>query len=150
MPNIAAPVLLVKSRWDAQPVGERTVTGGLKFRLHTYALFWDIRQRWVVAVYRRLGTTCLSSFLRTSYRSHLLRVKKSWISWPFKMVPERRQRINTQRCVIFQKRSDFISIAAEVRDQPKRSFIRRRNTCVLSASAAMWDRTSGMLRSVYW
>ena len=64
------------------------------------ALFLDITQRRVVVLYRRFRTTC---------RSHIQ--GSPWI-WDRQVVPKRRYRATTPRCVISKTSAGFICIAA--------------------------------------
>jgi hypothetical protein len=73
------------------------------------ALFWDITQRTVVILHQSFGT---------AYQSHLQgarstrRLLDPW-RWDRYVVPKRRYRIATLRCVISQKSTYLTYIAAE-------------------------------------
>ena len=79
------------------------------FHLMRSAIFWDITRRHVVIIYRSFGTT---------FRFHLqgsgslLGLLDPW-RWDRYVVPKRRYRTTIQRCVISQKSSYLINIAAE-------------------------------------
>jgi hypothetical protein len=82
-----------------------------------YVLFWYITQRWVVVLYRRLGTT---------YRSHLQVTLTCWISWPLKMGPigspeTLAQNLHSTLCNIPEERRSHLHRGGRLKSRPRLS-----------------------------